>query len=97
MTQRLTALRVTSDEFFQNSFFECKIVISTLQFVHPLLCLRFRFASGSLLLRFKSASKPFLGIGEKWDLQGSHLGGRRGVGRNMLRHEMEIYFMNYIT
>ena len=50
-----------------------------------------------LQIRFKTVSKPFLRIGEKWDLQGSHLGGRKGVGRNMLRHEMEIYFMNYIT
>ena len=33
MTQRLTALWVTSDEFFQNSFFEHKIAISTLHFV----------------------------------------------------------------
>ena len=32
MTQQLAALRVMSDEFFQNSFFECKIAISTLQF-----------------------------------------------------------------
>ena len=31
MIQRLAALRVMSDEFFQNSFFERKIVISTLQ------------------------------------------------------------------
>ena len=32
MSQQLTAFRVMSDEFFQNSFFESKIVISTLQF-----------------------------------------------------------------
>ena len=32
MIQRLTALRVMSDDFFQNSFFERKIVIFTLQF-----------------------------------------------------------------
>ena len=32
MSQQLTAFRVMSDEFFQNSFFESKIAISTLQF-----------------------------------------------------------------
>ena len=32
MIQRLAALRVMSDDFFQNSFFERKIVIFTLQF-----------------------------------------------------------------
>ena len=32
MPQRLTALRVMSDEFFKNSFFEYEIAISTLQY-----------------------------------------------------------------
>ena len=40
MSQRFTALRVTSDEFFQNSFFEREIAISTLQFFAFLLDLR---------------------------------------------------------
>jgi len=31
MSQQLTTLWVMSDEFFQNSFFEREIVISTLQ------------------------------------------------------------------
>ena len=43
MRQQLTALRVTSDEFFQNSFFESKIAISTLQFSLFLLDLRMQF------------------------------------------------------
>jgi hypothetical protein len=34
---------VTSDEFFQNSFFESKIAISTLQFAVYLLGLRLQF------------------------------------------------------
>ena len=43
MGQQLTALRVTSDEFFQNSFFESKIAIYTLQFSLFLLDLRMQF------------------------------------------------------
>ena len=34
MPQQLTALRVTSDEFFENSFSEREIAISTLQIMH---------------------------------------------------------------
>ena len=43
MRQQLTALRVMSDEFFQNSFFESKIAIYTLQFSLFLLDLRMQF------------------------------------------------------
>ena len=43
MIQQLTALRVMSDEFFQNSFFETKIAIYTLQFSLFLLDLRMQF------------------------------------------------------
>ena len=46
----------------------------SLSLVHPSLCLRSAFASGSLILRFKSVSKPFLRIGGKWDLQGNYMG-----------------------
>ena len=64
MIQRLTALRVMSDEFFQNSFSECEIVISTLQismffdyvcysFSHLLFCFLFRSDGMKIVLMGK--------------------------------------------
>ena len=41
-------------------FFYMVKLSKSLSSVHPSLCLRSTFASGSLVLRFKSASKPFL-------------------------------------
>ena len=55
-------------------FFYMVKLSESLSLVHPLLCLRSTFASGSLVLRFKSVSIPFLRIGEKWDLQGTYIG-----------------------
>ena len=53
-------------------------VISTLQIkgikYMALLCLRSAFASSPLYLRYKTVPNPFLGIGDKWDLQGNHIG-----------------------
>ena len=46
----------------------------------------------SLQGRFKSDPSPFLSIGEKWDLQGTYLGGRR----ELLRSDIGIYSRNYI-
>ena len=55
-------------------FFYMVKLSKSLSSVHPSLCLRSTFASGSLVLRFKSVSIPFLRIGGKWDLQGTYIG-----------------------
>jgi len=58
MSQRLTTLRVMSDEFFQNFFSEHKIAISTLQFalfffyIKPQLLRDFTIQQGVVIVFF---------------------------------------------
>ena len=67
-----------------------------------LLYVRCTFVVGSLLLRYSFASTPLkclYGMGGKWDLQGSYLGGRREVEccNQAKMNRMEIsFFMDQI-
>ena len=49
----------------------------------PSLILRYAFASGSLQIRSKSDSSPFLIMGLTWDLQGRKKGIRRDKQKRM--------------
>ena len=71
--------------------FFCIVKLSkSLSSVHPSLCLRSAFASGSLVLRFKSVSIPFLRIGWKWDLQRIC----KGITRELLRRQIKMVNLN---
>ena len=46
----------------------------------PSLCLRCAFAIPPFQVRFRSASKPFVGNGGGWDLLGIYMGFAREAG-----------------